>query len=74
MDAGTLGFSVTMFTICAVTTLCSLMVRRNVAFFGNAELGGPDMPKYLTAGFFVMLWIIYVLLSSLQTYDVITGF
>jgi len=74
MNAGTLGFSVTIFTICAVTTLAFLMVRRSLAIFGNAELGGPDMPKYITFGFFIMLWIIYVLLSSLQTYEVIAGF
>merc|ERR1712088_673185 len=40
-----LPFSVLIFTICAISTLVLLMVRRSVGFFGNAELGGPTVPK-----------------------------
>ena len=74
VDDPALPFSVTIFTIFAVITLCFLMVRRNVAWFGNAELGGPQTPKIITSVFFVFLWIMYVLLASFQTYGIIEGF
>ena len=69
LEDKSLPFSVTVFTICALVTLAGLMVRRSMAFFGNAELGGPQMPKYITGVFFVGLWIVYILLSSLQAYE-----
>jgi len=69
-----LPFSVSIFSIFAVITIATLMLRRNLAFFGKAELGGAQVPKLITSGFFVFLWFLYVLLSSLQTYEVIDGF
>ena len=74
MKDESLTFSVAIFTICAVSTLTFLMVRRNVPFFGNAELGGPTLPKTLSAIFCVSLWVMYILLASLQAYGVIPGF
>ena len=74
MKDESLTFSVAIFTICAVSTLTFLMVRRNVPFFGNAELGGPTLAKTISALAFVGLWIFYVVLASLQAYDVIEGF
>ena len=73
MNAGSLGFSVTVFTICAIITIAILMIRRMAPerVFGGAELGGPTVTKYLTAGFLVSLWFLYVLLSALQTYKYI---
>jgi len=68
-----LSFSVMIFTMCAITTLGGLMVRRSLAFFGNAELGGPTFPKILSSCFFVGLWVLYILLASLQAYEVIPG-
>ena len=73
VEAGNLGFSVTIFTLCAITTIATLMVRRMVPAFGSAELGGPNVTKYLTASFLVMLWFLYVILSALQTYGVINA-
>ena len=69
-----LPFSVSIFSIFAVITIVTLLLRRNLALFGKAELGGPQVPKMITSGFFVFLWLLYVLLSSLQTYEVIDGF
>ena len=69
-----LSFSVSIFTICAVTTIGCLMVRRSVAFFGNSELGGPTLAKTMSAVFFVSLWGFYVILASLQAYGIIEGF
>ena len=73
VESGNLGFSVTIFTLCAITTIATLMVRRMVPAFGSAELGGPNVTKYLTASFLVMLWFLYVILSALQTYGVINA-
>ena len=50
------------------------MLRRVTAFFGNSELGGPTVAKYLTAAVFVGFWMIYVLMASLNAYGHIPGF
>ena len=71
MKDESLPFSVMIFTICAVSTLAMLMVRRSLPFFGNAELGGPTFPKILSACVFITFWIVYVLLASLQAYKYI---
>ena len=74
MKDPSLSFSVSIFSIFAIIVITFLMLRRNVAWFGKAELGGPQAPRMLTSAFFVFLWIMYVLLASLQTYGVIDGF
>ena len=71
VEAGSLGFSVSLYTICAVLAIILLMVRRYLPFMGQAELGGPVGGKYSSGLFLLMLWLIYVLLSSLQAYDII---
>ena len=71
VEDAALGFSVTLFTICAVTAIAILMLRRNLAFFGNAELGGPVGPRWISFGLLITLWVTYILLASLQAYDVI---
>ena len=68
VPAGNLGFSVILFTTCAVVAICLLILRR---FVVGAELGGPAVFKYLSAAFLVFLWVLYVLLSSLQAYGII---
>jgi len=62
--AGDLGFSVIIFTVCAITCLVTLMLRRKMY---GAELGGPKGPKNLTAVFFVLLWFTYVICSAGKT-------
>jgi len=42
-----------------------------LAFFGNAELGGPVGPRWISFGLLISLWVTYILLASLQAYDVI---
>ena len=71
VPAGDLAFSVTVFTICAISTIALLMVRRMVGVFGKAELGGPVGPKYATSAFLIGLWFLYVTLSSLKAYGLI---
>ena len=71
MEDPALGFSVMMYTICAITAITLLMLRRSLAWFGNAELGGPNTPKYVSAALMIMLWLLYITCSALQAYGVI---
>ncbi|CAC5384183.1 SLC8A [Mytilus coruscus] len=74
VQAGSLVFSVVIYSICAVVTLGLLIVRRFTGIFGKAELGGPTGPKMACGLFLIFLWFFYVLLSSLQSYEHISGF
>ena len=71
VDAGSLGFAVTLFSILAVCGIAILMLRRNSASCGYAELGGPDGSKKLSAGTMVGLWLVYISVASAQAYGVI---
>nr|QTE04368.1 Na+/Ca2+ exchanger 1 [Tridacna squamosa] len=73
VPAGDLGFSVTIFTVCALVTITLLMLRRYIGLFGG-ELGGPKGPKIASGVFLVFVWIFYVLMSSFQAYGHIQGF
>jgi len=64
--AGDLGFSVMVFTVCALITLGVIISRRPY------ELGGNKTGAVATASFFVSLWVLYVILSSLSSYGFIT--
>eukprot|EP00931_Biecheleriopsis_adriatica_P089049 TRINITY_DN63246_c0_g1_i1.p1 TRINITY_DN63246_c0_g1~~TRINITY_DN63246_c0_g1_i1.p1 ORF type:complete len:834 (-),score=153.05 TRINITY_DN63246_c0_g1_i1:50-2551(-) len=64
VQAGALGFSVIMFSICAITGLAILTLRR---LYCDGELGGPQPWKYLSSGVLVFLWFLYVGLSSWNT-------
>ncbi|XP_069821561.1 sodium/calcium exchanger 1-like isoform X3 [Dendropsophus ebraccatus] len=69
---GSLAFSVTLFTGLSVVCLCVLLYRRRPPVGG--ELGGPRVPKILTSLVFVGLWLVYILLASLEAYCHIPGF
>jgi solute carrier family 8 (sodium/calcium exchanger) len=66
VPAGTLGFSVTVFCVEAVICISVILLRRKYA---GGELGGPRNLKVGTAVFFVLLWLIYIILSSLKAYN-----
>lgn len=68
VKAGDLSFSVLVFSVCCVLCMIVLILRRYLGVFGKGELGGPTIPKYLCAIFFVILWIGYLTLSGLQAY------
>lgn len=74
VKAGSLTFSVMVFTICSLICFTVLFLRRYIKWFGRGELGGPAVPKYLTTGLYVSLWLIYIILSSLQAYGHIPSF
>uniref|UniRef100_A0A4W4EP89 Calx-beta domain-containing protein n=1 Tax=Electrophorus electricus TaxID=8005 RepID=A0A4W4EP89_ELEEL len=72
VQPGTLAFSVTLFTIFAFVCIAVLMYRRRPEIGG--ELGGPRTAKLLTSGLFFSLWLLYIVLSSLEAYCIIPGF
>lgn len=66
VPAGNLGFSVVVFCVTAVLAIGVMMLRRGKAVGG--ELGGEKAYKLPTSLLFCFLWVIYIVLSSLQTY------
>ena len=72
VEAGTLGFSVTIFCACAFVAIVTILVRRIPAVGG--ELGGPAKIKYVTSALLFFLWLFYVMMSSLESYCYIEGF
>uniref|UniRef100_T1JBM0 Calx-beta domain-containing protein n=1 Tax=Strigamia maritima TaxID=126957 RepID=T1JBM0_STRMM len=71
VDAGSLAFSVAIYTVASTLCIIVLLLRRKLNYFGKAELGGPVVPKYLCGLFCLILWLIYIILSSLQALKVI---
>ncbi|XP_077400665.1 sodium/calcium exchanger 1-like isoform X1 [Vanacampus margaritifer] len=67
VDPGNLAFSVTLYTILASLCVITLLYRRRPSAAGG-ELGGPRTCKVLTSLFFVSLWLVYILLASLEAY------
>ncbi|XP_010076108.1 PREDICTED: LOW QUALITY PROTEIN: sodium/calcium exchanger 3 [Pterocles gutturalis] len=73
VSAGTLAFSVTLFTIFAFICISVLLYRRRPHLGG--ELGGPRGCKLLaTTLLFVSLWLLYILFATLEAYCYIKGF
>jgi solute carrier family 8 (sodium/calcium exchanger) len=66
--AGDLGFSVIVFSICACCTIGILVLRRKVV---GGELGGPQPGRSISSAVMVVLWFVYVALSSWKTMDTI---
>lgn len=66
--AGDLGFSVIVFAICAITTIGVLVWRRKAV---GGELGGPQPLRSGSSAFLVLMWFIYVAMSSWKTMDTI---
>ena len=71
--AGDLSFSVALYTITAIIAIMILMARRYIGFLGKAELGGPIVIRWITFAILITMWLLYVLLSSLQAYGHITA-
>jgi len=68
VPAGSLSFSVTIFTCTAVTCVTILAARR-VAYGG--ELGGPAAAAKRDAAILVSLWFVYIIVSILKSLKVI---
>ncbi|XP_041809474.1 sodium/calcium exchanger 3 isoform X8 [Chelmon rostratus] len=72
VEAGSLAFSVTLFTIFAFLAISVLLYRRRAHIGG--ELGGSRGHRLATTAFFFSLWFLYILFSSLEAYCHIEGF
>lgn len=68
VKAGSLTFSVAVYTCVSFVALGLIFIRRFSGWFGKGELGGPSLQKYLSTFILISLWIIYIVLSSLQAY------
>lgn len=68
VPAGVLAFSVAVFLGVAILCFFVLICRR---CFVGGELGGPTTSKYAGGGLLFFLWFLYILLSTLQAYDII---
>ena len=66
MPAGSLGFSVVVFIVVAVTCVVILLIRRSIV---GGELGGSKPGRIVSCSFLCFLWFIYVIMSTLQAYD-----
>ena len=71
MEAGSLGFSVLLYTVLAIAGVGILMFRRLSPACGKAELGGPTWSANLSALIMISLWLVFIIVASLQTYGVI---
>ena len=67
VPAGDLAYSVSVFSTCAVVTISILVGRR---YKYGYELGGPAVPKVASASFMILLWLVYITLSTLKSYQV----
>ncbi|XP_008454332.1 magnesium/proton exchanger isoform X1 [Cucumis melo] len=67
-DAGGLSFSLLVFFSTSVACIIVLVFRRLTL---GAELGGPRVWAWITCIFFMLLWLIFVVLSSLKVSDII---
>jgi solute carrier family 8 (sodium/calcium exchanger) len=65
VPGGDLGFSVTVFTICALVGLAALHYRRTVL---GGELGGPWKEARWFSLLFFGLWLVYIVMSTLKLY------
>jgi solute carrier family 8 (sodium/calcium exchanger) len=68
VPAGSLGFSVTVFTCCSLCCFALLYYRRTKFGF---ELGGPKKEANISAVILVCLWLIYIIMSSLEAYGIL---
>ncbi|XP_054721079.1 sodium/calcium exchanger 3-like [Uloborus diversus] len=71
VPAGTLGFSVGIYTALSLACIALLVARRYLTVLGKAELGGPPTVALICTTCMVTMWFLYVLLSAFEAYDYI---
>lgn len=69
-NAAGLSFSLLVFFSTSVGCIVVLVFRRLTL---GAELGGPKLWAWVTSVYFMILWIIFVVLSSLRVSGIIWG-
>lgn len=65
--AGSLGFSVVVFVVCAIVCIAFLIVRRCTL---GGELGGTPNGRMMSAIFLCSLWLLYIVLCIMQAYEI----
>jgi solute carrier family 8 (sodium/calcium exchanger) len=66
--SGSLVFSVVIYLSTQFFTIILLLARRRIHYwFGGAELGGKVAGKWISGASLVTLWLLYVIMSSLQS-------
>ena len=65
---GSMSFSVIVFLCCSIICFIVLGLRR---YFLGGELGGQGYSRPVSAGILIFLWLIYILLVSLESYGVL---
>ena len=65
--AGPLATSVLTFSLTAIVCILTFIMRRKM----GGELGGSRFGKRLTFAWFVMLWLVYIVISTLVAYEVL---
>lgn len=73
VPSGDIGFSVTLYVLGGLVTIFILFARRYFNIFGKAELGGPIATKWFCSVVLVIIWMLYILLSSFQVYGYINA-
>lgn len=71
VQAGSLSFSVGCYAAVSFVGIAILMARRMLPMFGRGELGGPTTTKYISAIVMIILWVLYIVLSSLEALQII---
>ncbi|XP_015920946.1 sodium/calcium exchanger Calx [Parasteatoda tepidariorum] len=71
VKAGTLGFSVGIYTALALICIALIVSRRFLTVLGKAELGGPRIYALICCIAMISMWFLYVLLSSFEAYGYI---
>jgi len=65
VEAGSLGFNVLIFAILSIASFVVIFGKR---FAFGAEIGGSLVNNIVTSCFLFLLWVIYILVASLQVY------
>lgn len=59
-----------MFSVCAFVAIAILTFRRYSDTCGKAELGGPNLTRWISAVLFITLWILYIGISSWKATEI----
>ena len=73
VESGSLGFTVSLYSLVSILGVGILMSRRMVSSWGGAELGGPTFARYFSSFLLLSLWFIYIVCSSMHSYGHFKG-
>ncbi|XP_076067558.1 sodium/calcium exchanger Calx-like isoform X2 [Oratosquilla oratoria] len=69
--AGGLGSTLILFIIMSAICIIILVLRRIQRDFGKAELGGPTVAKGISGTLMIILWLLYIIITALESYGYI---